>query len=210
MTALTLMDPAGEIVEAIDAYAVLHAAGIPDIRDATAAELAPTMERLRELRGIVAEAEGLGSDRLVALLDANAKWTLHEGEYTIKSASPEAGCTSYDVDRLRHALADLVVAEVISADGANAAVETVQPTVAVPYALLRAVALALDGEAGQFEHEMSAQWVENLLADEPEPTYKLKPAGVKNLLKLPQAREAIEACAVVSEPGRRRAKVTRS
>jgi len=209
MTALTLISE-GEIVEAVSADTLLYAAGIGDVRQADTSELAAVTEKLADLKDLTFEASGIVSDELVRRLDMGGKWTLHEGEYTIKSASPEAGCTSYDVDRLRHALADLVVAEVISADGANAAVETVQPTVAVPYALLRAVALALDGEAGQFEHEMSAQWVENLLADEPEPTYKLKPAGVKNLLKLPQAREAIEACAVVSEPGRRRAKVTRS
>jgi hypothetical protein len=57
---------------------------------------------------------------------------------------------------------------------------------------------------------MAAQWVENLLAGEPEPTYKVKAAGVKALCKLPAAQAAIEACQVPVEPPRRRATVKRA
>lgn len=209
MTALTVIAPAGDVIEAVDAHSVLYAVGLSDVAHAPAADVAQAMERLQELKAIVSEAEGLGSDRLVALCDLEAKWTLHEGGYTIKSSSPTAGTVTYDLHALRGVLAALVASEVISQAGANGALERVEATASVPYAVLRTISLALGIQADQFDHEMAAQWVENLLLAEPEPSYKVKLAGVNALLKVPAAREAVEACQVVSDPGRRRAKVTR-
>ena len=211
MTGLTLFHPdGGEVIEAVDAATLLYAAGVADVRQAGTDELAEVTEKLGDLKALANEADGVVSDELVRRLDMGGKWTLHEGDYTIKSSSPTAGTVSYDVDELGGVLANLVADEVISEAGANGALECIEATASVPYALLRTISLALDGQADQFDHEMAAQWVENLLNAEPEPSYKVKLAGVNALLKVPAAREAVEACQVVSEPGRRRAKVTRS
>ena len=210
MTGLALFHPDGEVIEAVHADALLYAAGIPNIHDADGQQLAEVTQKLRDFKSIVDEATGTLSDELVARLDSGAKWTLHLDGYTVTASSPTAGTVSYDVDELGGVLANLLAEEVISEAGANGALERVEATASVPYALLRTISLALDGQADQFDHEMAAQWVENLLNAEPEPSYKVKLAGVKNLLKVPAAREAVEACQVVSDPGRRRAKVTRS
>jgi hypothetical protein len=210
-TSLTLLDPAGELVQAVDAHSVLYAAGVPDVRYAMACDLAPVMEKLTELKAIVSEAHGLASDRLVALCDQDGCWTRHEGEYTIRTSSPTAGTTGYDVDRLRAVLADLVADDVISAAGANNAVETLHPTASVPYSVLRGLLAVIDGTADEPAVIEAHHHISDLLLDEPEPTYKLKAAGVNALLKLGgEAAEAIAACQVAVEPGRRRAKVTRA
>lgn len=210
MSTLTLIHD-GELVPAVDAGSLLAAAGIQSVRDAEIIDLAEFTDKADELRRITDEAKGAVSDEMVRRLDMAGRWTTYIGPYTIKSSSPTAGTVAYDVEKLRGVLADLVAGGVISAAGANGAVECVQPTAAVPYALLRAVLCALDGEAEQFDHEMAAQWVANLLDAEPEPTYKLRQAGVNALLKLGgEAAEAIKGCAIATDPGRRRAKVTRA
>jgi hypothetical protein len=209
MTALTLVTH-GEVVEAVDAHTLLYAAGVPTLHDAPMEQLAEVKEKLSALKSITAEADGLLDGEIVHRQDLDCRWTTHVGPYTVKSSSPVAGTVSYDVERLRAVLAELVTDGVISAAGAMGAVETIEPTAAVPYGLLRAVLRALDGEASQFDQEMAAQWVENLLAGEPEPTYKVKAAGVKALCKLPAARAAIEACQVPVEPPRRKATVKRA
>lgn len=118
---------------------------------------------------------------------------------------------SYDVEKLRGVLADLVAAGVISAAGANGAVECVQPTAAVPYGLLRTLREVIQGEADMHDRWEVAHALDDLLADEPEPAYKLKQAGVNALLKLGgEAAEAIKSCAITTAPARRKAKVTRA
>lgn len=209
MTSLTLFTE-GEVVEAVDASTLLYAAGVARVGDAATVELAQVTEKLTELRALAGEATGIASDELVRRMDRDGKWTVHEDGYTIKSASPAAGTVSYDLDKLRAALADLVAAGVVSAAGANAAVETVQPKVAVSYGLLRSIKRALADTDDQDAVLAAFDNVRLLLLSEPEPGYKLHAAGVNALLKLPAAREAIESCQVVTDPGRRKAKVTRA
>lgn len=63
--------------------------------------------------------------------------------------------------------------------------------------------LHLTGVIDSEAREATEEWVK------PEPYYKVKLAGVKALLKLPAAREAIEACRVETTPAPRKAKVSR-
>jgi hypothetical protein len=209
MTALTLVTH-GEVVEAVDAHTLLYAAGVPTLHDAPMEQLAEVKEKLSALKSITAEADGLLDGEIVHRQDLDCRWTTHVGPYTVKSSSPVAGTVSYDVERLRAVLAELVTDGVISAAGAMGAVETIEPTAAVPYSLLRGLAASLEGNCDIGEEVELLDRVSDLLAGEPEPTYKVKAAGVKALLKLPAARAAIEACQVPVEPPRRRATVKRA
>ena len=199
MSGLALFHPDGEVVEAVDAISLLYAAGVPNVRDADTETLAATDEKLTELKRIADEAALLVSDENVRRLDLAASWTYHVGPYTIKSSSPAAGSVAYDLDDLRVALADLVTRGLISADGANGAVETIQPTAAVPYALLRALRAGLDCELDPPNYDRLVRLLDDLLA------------GVTRLLKLGgEVAEAITACQVAVQPARRKAKVTRA
>lgn len=209
MTALTLIHD-GELLPAIDARSLLAAAGIQSLRDAETVQLADFTDKADELRRIADEAKGAVSDEILRRLDMGGKWTLHEGPFKLSAPSPSAGSVGYDVDKLRAALADLATAEVISAEGANGAVETIAATASVPYALLRRVLDSLDGELDLPDEATLRADVEDVVAAEPEPTYKLRLGGVDRLRKIPAAREAIEECRVDLPAPRRRAKVTRS
>jgi hypothetical protein len=209
MTALTLVTH-GEVVEAVDAHTLLYAAGVPTLHDAPMEQLAEVKEKLSALKSITAEADGILDVEIVHRQDLDCRWTTHAGPYTVKSSSPVAGSISYDEKKLRAVLAELVTDGVISAAGAMGAVETIEPTASVPYGLLRAVLSAFDGQLDQPAERELCDRLEDLLADEPFPTYKVKAAGVKALCKLPAARAAIEACQVPVEPPRRRATVKRA
>lgn len=192
--------------EVIDARTVLAAAGIHDLSEASVGELAAFIYNSTHVYSIVSEAKGEASDEIVGRLDTEASWTRRVGEWEIKAPSPAAGSVSYDVDLLREALEVLVHARVISREAAWNALEPIRPTIEVSYRLLRDIIRALDG------HETADcvfSDIEQLLLGEPEPTYKLRLAGVKALLKIPAARERIEHCQVAVTPPRRVAKVTR-
>ncbi len=167
--ALALIDRAtGEVVHA-DASSLLASAGIDDVRDAATNALAAFMHNVTTLRGIANEAQGMASDELVARLDRNGKWTLREGGYEIKSSSPEAGTVAYDTDLLREALAELVGEGVVSAQGANAALQRVDPPAPVSYALLHTIRLGLQGSLDFPEFDALMSEIETLVGDEPPP-----------------------------------------
>jgi hypothetical protein len=209
MTALTLVTH-GEVVEAVDAHTLLYAAGVPTLHDAPMEQLAEVKEKLSALKSITAEADGILDVEIVHRQDLDCRWTTHVGPYTVKSSSPVAGAVSFDVERLRAVLADLVTDGVISAAGAMGAVETIEPTASVPYGLLRDLLRAIGGHEDAPGKWELCERLSDLLAGEPEPTYKVKAAGVKALCKLPAARAAIEACQVPVEPPRRKATVKRA
>jgi hypothetical protein len=164
-----LLDADGEIVRVITASDFLRAAGILDPEVAEPGDLAEFMVDADHFASVLREAKTIVSDELVRRLDKSGKWTRHEGEYTIKAASPAAGTEAYDTDRLQAALTELLARDVIDLDAAVAALEEVRP----------------------------------------EPFLRQRQAGIKALLKVPGARDAIMACRVEVEPPKRTVKVTR-
>jgi hypothetical protein len=208
MTSLSLVDRStGEVVQALDATILLTAADVLPLADADTTALAEFIDSIDELRRIASEAKGQASDELVARLDASACWTMRFDGWELRAASPEAGTVSYDIDLLREALDELVASRVISREAAWNALEPIRPTVEVSYRLLRDVVRALDGYEVA---EPIFNEVNEILLTEPDLTYRLKLVGVKALLKVPGAREAIEACAVSVTPLPRRVKVKRT
>lgn len=208
MTALQILDRStGEIIGAVDASSVLAAAGIVDVRLADMDELAGFIDDVRELKAIAVEASNLASDETIRRLDRNGKWTWRDDRFEVKAASPEAGTTVYDTSMLREALTILVSTDVISAEGAIAALEPIKPTAPVPYGVLRELHEHLVDEFEVSESLLAE--VEALLLAEPNVTYKQHPAGIKALLKIPAAKGPIEACRELVDAPRRTAKVRR-
>ncbi len=208
--ALTVIDPAGEVVRAVDAAALLAAAGITSIAAADTVSLAAFTADADDLRSIASEAKGLVGDELVRRLDRSGAWTRRDGAFTITAPSPAAGTVAYDTDRLRETLADLVTGGTIDAGAANAALEVFRAAAQVPFSLLAEMACALRGELDPTDVDAVLRRVDELLAFRPDPTYRPRLAGINALLKLPAAREAVEACRVSVTPPRRVAKVRRT
>jgi hypothetical protein len=136
MTALpSLVSAEGEVVKALTAENLLHAAGITDPRIADLAALAAFVDALTadHLTSLAREAKGIVSDEIVHRMDKRGSWTLHTGDLTLKSSSPAAGTEKYDDERLADALATLVEDDVIDAEAARAAIEWVVPPPPEPY-----------------------------------------------------------------------------
>jgi hypothetical protein len=204
MTGLSLIDPAsGEVVRAVDAPALLAAAGLANLPDADTIKLAEFTENAAELRSIASEATAIVGDELIRRLDARAKWTLRKDGWEIKTQSPEAGTTAYHTGLLRQALQTLVEDDIISTEGASAALERIEPSVPVPYWLLREIAKAIaPGEA--------RNRVGELLDAEPDPQWRQHAAGIKALLKIPGARDLITDARIPVLAPRRTARVRRT
>jgi hypothetical protein len=134
MTALPmLVNPnTGDVVQALTAENLLHAAGITDPRTATIADLAAFVPDADHLTSLAREAKGIVSDELVRRMDRVGKWTIHEGDLTIKSSSPAAGTERYDDERLAEALEALVQEDLIDGHAAFAAIERVYPPTPEP------------------------------------------------------------------------------
>lgn len=207
MTSLSLVDSfTGEVYD-VDAPTLIQSANLFPLAEADTTALAQFIDSATELRRVASEAAGQVSDELVARMDANARWTMRLDRWEIKAPSPAAGTVSYDIDLLREALDTLVTVGTITRAGAWAALEPVRATVEVSYRLLRDALRALDGYETA---DCVFGELEEILLGEPEPTYRLKLAGVNALLKIPAARESIEACQIATEPPRRVARVKRS
>lgn len=210
MTSLALINRStGQLVEAVDATRLLAAAGITDPRGAETRDLAAFSDDAAVLKRIAAEAQAVAGEEMIRRMDQRASWTLHEEGYTIKAPSPEAGTTAYDVDMLHDALMELQRDGVIDAEGAAGALEESMTTAPVPYDLLRDTLEVLDGDVNPPVVERVAAALIDLLDAEPEPTYRPRLSGIKALMKVPAARERIEACIVKTDPPRRVARVKR-
>jgi hypothetical protein len=134
MTALPMLVTAeGEIIKALTAENLLHAAGITDPRAAELDALAVFMLDADHLASLAEEAKGIASDELIRRMDKRGSWTIHDGGLTIKSSSPAAGTERYDDERLADALQALVEDDVIDAEAARAAIEWVEPPPPEPY-----------------------------------------------------------------------------
>lgn len=213
MSDLHILDrTTGEIIVPHDCNAVLAGAGIIDVRLAEMNQLAGFIESVRLFKSIATEAAGEAGDELIRRMDRDGKWTWRDDHYEAKAPSPEAGTTVYDTAMLHEALTTLVAVDVISVDGARAALEPIYPTASVPYDLLRWIMGLLNDLAGSDKID-ARLWddvvseVERLLLAEPDVTYKQHAAGIKALLKIPAAREPIEACRELVDRPRRTAKV---
>lgn len=216
MSDLTLVNQTnGEVLPIVDALALLAAAGIDDLKAATTVDLAAFADNTRQLQSVTNEARGIVSDELVYRLDQAGRWTWRDDGWEVKAPSPEAGTTRYHTHLLRDALAQLVADGVISPEGARSAVDVEVATVAVPYELLRRARSAVNASlaAGRLhppEWESVTSEIDELLADEPTaPSYYQRPAGIRNLCKIPAARAAIEACRLPATPPPRTARVRR-
>lgn len=134
MTALPMLVTAeGEVVQALTAENLLHAAGITDPATADLEALAVFALDADHLVSLAEEAKGIVSDELIGRMDKRGKWTIHEGGLTIKSSSPAAGTEKYDDERLADALQALVDDDLIDAEAALAAIERVVPPAPDPY-----------------------------------------------------------------------------
>lgn len=200
----------GEVAEPADAQSLLRSAGLDDLRLAQMDELAEFVDLTRELQSIAAEARNIASGELVRRLDHEGRWTWRDEHYEVRAPSPEAGTVSYDLDRLRDALSQLVAADVVSRDAARSAVAQHEHSVAVSYDFLRRLrrilgASTIEGDVDRVDYDIVEGEVDELLRDEPQPRYFVRPTGVRNLLKIPAAREAIESCRVRTATRRPRA-----
>lgn len=199
----------GELVQMVSAERLLAAAGVHDPLTADTVDLAQFDENARELKRIADEARGITSNELVRRLDRDGKWTLRTGSYEIRSASPEAGTTAYDTEKLRAALTSLVLNDVISVEGSEAALEPLTQIAPVSYQLLEQIRDGLLGNLDEPDERDVKEAVASLLRDRPGPAFRQKPAGIKALLKVPAARDAIAECRIAVEPPQRKATVKR-
>jgi hypothetical protein len=119
----------------------------------------------------------------------------------------EAGTRGYDSELLRSAAWRLVAERVIAPEAAEAAIETVPASAEVSYATLRLILSALDGTIDQSEEWQLRDGLAALVKAEPEPRLVQHLGGIRALLKIPAAREAIRACEVKFTPPRRMATV---
>lgn len=210
MPALQIIDPNGEVVQAVDAQAMLAAAGIFDLADADTLELAMFDERVVEWISIAKEARGLGGDELVRRLDLDSCWTCHEGDYTITSPSPQAGTVGWHAGVLHLVLSAAVEAGAVSRSAMDAAVKDITPRPEVSYDFLRDLRELLQGCADQPTFERLTDEVAGHLASEPEPLYAVQTAGVNRLLKRGgEVADAIAWARMQLLAPRRTAKVTK-
>lgn len=205
------LSPGGEVIRLVTAEHLLQAAGITDPRAAETEALAEFSGNADHLTGIAREAKTVVGEELVRRLDRAGKWTRREGPWTIKSASPEAGTTAYDHERLVEAVQRLVADDLIDQEAADAALEPVPGTVAFTADDLRLLLATLQCRLDPPDHAMALALVERSLAFLPATTYRQKHAGIKALLKISrEVAKAIDECRIEVTPAPRVAKVTRA
>ncbi len=215
--AIQVFDPYTGVIEAaVDARRLLSCAGLvpPHCEDIEAALADVPFEALvtfaakaAELASVVKEADNAVRHQLPLRLDARGKWTVRECGYVVESPSETAGTSGYDSLLLRSACGRLVDEGVIEQEAADRALEVVPVPALVPYATLRLILDALDGELDQPGYVDLREQIAVRILDEPEPRLVQHRSGIAALLKLKAARPVIEACEVELTPPRRRATV---
>jgi hypothetical protein len=199
----------GEVARVVDAERLLHAAGIFDVREASFEQIGTFHDNAKELRSIAAEADSIVGNEVIRRLDRGGKWTRREGGYEFVTASPEAGTVAYDTEALRSAVRQLVIADLIDIEAADAAVEPIWPTVSLTAAELDEIHAGLCHCLDPPDLGAITEKVEALRDSLGEPTFKQRPAGIKALLKRGGAvKAAIEACQREVQPPVRKARIT--
>ncbi len=211
MSGLALLEHAtGEVVQVVDAAALLRAAGITDPATTEPEQLAAFDENAKTLKGITDEARGIVSDELVRRRDLEVSGTLTVGGYKIVVPSRSAGSTRYDTDLTVAALERLVEAGLISENAKAEACPDVTPCASVSWDLLARILRALDGAGDTGSVTALRVELDLLLYARPDATYKPVAAKLDALCKLGgQAADALTACKVDVEPPRRKATITR-
>ncbi len=197
----------GEIASVVDARRLLAAAGLVDLTRPDIAPLATFTTNAHILRQVLDEAVGFVSDELVVRLTRKGKYTYRDDRFEIKTTGPLAGTVGYDSELMQAALRKLVDAEVIDEDGARGALEVIPATVALPYSTLRQLIAALDGDLEPGQHAALRDDLASRVLDEPAPELKQRWQGIKALLNIPAAKDAIVACEIALTPPRRKATV---
>lgn len=88
-------------------------------------DLVRWLQEVREMEAQIRDVKRLVTRELIARMDRDARYTLQAGGCTVKGDGPTPP-TVYDGEQLRHALAEYVEAEVITADALDRAVEVTQ------------------------------------------------------------------------------------
>ncbi len=214
---IQLFDPStGVVTAAVDARRLLSCAGLvdPDCEDIEAALADVPFEALvtfaakaAELASVVKEADNAVRHHLPLRLDKLGEWTVRAVGYVVNSPSETAGTSGYDSALLRSACGRLVDEGVIEQEAADRALEVVPVPALVPYAMLRLILDALDGELDQPGYAELREQIGVKILDEPEPRLVQHRSGIVALRKLRAARPVIEACEVPLTPPRRKATV---
>ncbi len=212
MTALKVMSPHGELVEAVTADRLLAAFGIPDLAEADTPSLVTARDGLSLLRSIAGEADEAVNGALVDACDRRLAWgtsaiELGDGS-KLSTDPPTAGTERFDDDKLDSLLADLAAEGVIT-DAARRRVRVpTHGTVAVGADFLHGVHTGLRGGLDQPTEEALREQVRALLREIPKTTYKTSLNGVAALRKLsPEIAERVDACRLEPLKPKRKAKV---
>jgi hypothetical protein len=97
---------------------------VVSLQEASTDQIAEAVWAMREQETQFRNWKKLAGEELLRRMDANASWTMHEGQYDIKGDSP-APTREADVEPLMTELKQLVWDELVSADAIHKAVETV-------------------------------------------------------------------------------------
>ncbi len=215
MTALQVMSPHGEVVEAVTAERLLAAFGIPDLAEADTPSLVTARDGLSLLRSIASEADELVNTALVDACDRDMAWGTNAIELAdgskVSTDPPTAGTERYDDDALDALLGDLLAEGVITAAACDRVRVPHLGTVAVGEEFLQAALDALGGIIGHPEHAALTERTRSLLREIPKTTYKTSLLGVAALRKLsPEIAERVDACKLEPQKPKRKAKVKRA
>lgn len=164
---------------------------VVDLSSATDAEVVDYIEAVENAADQLKAFKSLASTELVERLDRSGEWTrrvdVRGTTYEIKSTSPTAGTESYDDEQVIAAVAQLVADGVIDESAAG---KTVRHIVAVEFTT--GDAKAADEIEQEAKRDVRYPTVER--------SRKVAKTGINALLKIPAAKDSIEACKTVSAP----------
>ncbi len=215
MTALQVIDPHGEVVEAVTAERLLAAFGVVALEDAGTPSLVTARDGLSLLRSIAGEADEMVNRTLVDHCDRDMAWgtsalELDDGS-KVSTDPPTAGTERYDDDKLDVLLDALMDEDTITRAARCRVRVPLRGAVAVDAHFLRGILVALGGELDQPAQEALADRARDLLRAIPQTTYKTALNGVAALRKLsPEIASRVDACRLEPLKPNRKAKVKRA
>lgn len=214
MSALSIIDPQGEVVEdVVDAPRLLRAFGIGDLSTAPMLDLVVARDALRELRSITSEADSATDGELVVRCTRSMAFgtsALELADGTKVSTDPPDKDKVYDDARLDALLARLLDAGTIDQIAADKVRVPVPGTVAIPDDVLCRLILALSGVADSPEVEALSALLRSYREDIPAMRPKTDRNGVNALRKLSkEIADEVDACRVDAPGPTRKAKVVR-
>lgn len=162
-----------------------------ELANATDEQLIDFVEACEDAANFAKELKSRASTEFVERLDRSGEWTrrvkIGNDTYEIKAPSPTAGTESFDDEAVIAAVHQLVEQNVIDESAAG---KTVRHAVTVTFVT------GSEKEAAEIESEAKRDHrYPNV-----ERSKTIAKTGINALLKIPGARESIEACKRVSEP----------